>query len=84
MVSICGASYYEVGIYFSYSILSGCYDRKVYLWCGDEQVAVMEGHSRPVTDVKWINDIFFLSASQDQGVYLWKVHTCYNHRPTAV
>jgi len=46
----------------------------VYMWCEDEQLAVMEGHSRPVTDVKWINDIFFLSASQDQGVYLWKVH----------
>ena len=60
-----------------FSILSGCYDNKVYIWHGDEQLAVMEGHSRPVTDVQWINDVFFLSASQDQGIFLWKVQEYY-------
>ncbi|XP_065885840.1 ribosome biogenesis protein WDR12 homolog isoform X2 [Dysidea avara] len=53
-------------------LLSGCYDNKVYMWYDNEQLAVMEGHSRPVTDVKWINSVFFLSASQDQGIFLWK------------
>ena len=55
------------------SILSGSYDNKVYIWRDGEQVAVMEGHSKPVTDVKWVSDVVFLTASQDQGVFLWKV-----------
>ena len=58
-----------------FSILSGCYDNKVYNWHGDEQLAVMEGHSQPVTDLQWINDVLFLFASQDQGIVLWKVRT---------
>ena len=33
----------------------------------------MEGHSKPVTGVKWVNDVIFLSASQDQAIFLWKV-----------
>ena len=57
------------------SILSGSYDNKVHIWCGGEQLAMMEGHSKPVTDVKWVNDVTFLSASQDQGIFLWKVIT---------
>ena len=47
------------------------------MWYDNEQLAVMEGHSRPVTDVKWINSVFFLSASQDQGIFLWKVNVQY-------
>lgn len=43
------------------------------MWCEGEHVAVMEGHSKPVTDVKWVSDVMFLSASQDQGIFLWKV-----------
>ena len=64
-----------ISVYCSilHSILSGSYDNKVYIWCDGEQVAMMEGHSKPVTDVKWVNDIIFLSASQDQGIFLWKV-----------
>ena len=34
---------------------------------------MMEGHGKPVTDVKWVNDVIFLSASQDQTIFLWKV-----------
>ena len=45
----------------------------MYIWCDGEQAAMMEGHSKPITDVKWVNDVTFLSASQDQAVFLWKV-----------
>ena len=55
------------------SILSGSYDNKVYIWCDGEQVTVMQGHSKPVTDVKWVSDVIFLTASQDQGIFLWEV-----------
>ena len=57
-----------------HSILSGSYDNKVYIWCDGGQVAVMEGHNKPVTDVKWVSDVIFLSASQDQTIFLWKVN----------
>ena len=60
-------------------VLTGCYDNTVYVWNHDGGLLLsLDGHGGPVKDVKWVEGedprhSVFLSGSQDQYIYVWKV-----------